>query len=116
MTLDPPRRTFPEAPKRKGVKDVDAASRAQSFKILGWALYGGIPIGGAAGFAAGHPFLGLILGPVLIWTVAMSISSLAGRGAGQVYMPSGSSTPRPEPILPRMRITKPSFSLDLPSY
>lgn len=94
MTFDPPRRTGRDVPKKHRVRDVDASARVRKVKALGLALYGGVPIGAAAGYMAGHPFLGLVLGPVLIWTVAMAVTGIAGRGAGRLYMPSGSSTPR----------------------
>jgi tetratricopeptide (TPR) repeat protein len=35
-----------------------------------------------------------MLGPLLIFSVAMGVSVVAGKGAGTLYMPSGSSTPR----------------------
>jgi tetratricopeptide (TPR) repeat protein len=94
MTLDPSRRTFKEVRKHNRVRDVDAVGRARNFKALGFALYGGVPLGLAAGSMMGHPFLGLLLGPALIWTFAMVVAAIAGRGAGVLYMPSGSSTPR----------------------
>jgi len=94
MTFDPPRKTLRDAPKGHRVGDVDAAARVRKMKALGFALYGGLPIGAAAGFAAGHPFLGLLLGPALIWTVTMAMAGLASRGAGLLFLPSGSSTPR----------------------
>ena len=63
-------------------------------KALGFSLYGGLPIGAAAGFMLGHPFWGLLLGPVLIWAVTMIVAGIAGRGVAFLYVPSGSSTPR----------------------
>lgn len=94
MTLDPPERTFKE-PRRKGqLRDVDAVARAHKFKILGWSLFGGLPMGVAAGFAAGHLLLGMVLAPALIWIVAWTIAATAGKGATLLHMPSGSSTPR----------------------
>jgi len=94
MTLEPSRRTFKEARKHNRVKDVDAAGRVRKLKALGFALYGGVPLGLAAGSMMGHPLLGLLLGPAIIWTFAMVVAAIAGRGAGVLYMPSGSSTPR----------------------
>ncbi len=94
MTLEPSRRTFKEARKHNRVKDVDAVGRVRKLKALGFALYGGVPLGLAAGSMMGHPLLGLLLGPAIIWTFAMVVAAIAGRGAGVLYMPSGSSTPR----------------------
>ncbi len=94
MTLDPPERTFKEPRKKGGLRDVDAAARAQKVKILGWSLFGGLPMGAAAGFATGHILLGMILAPALICIVAWTIATTAGKGASLIHMPSGSSTPR----------------------
>ena len=94
MTLDPPRRPDRDAPQKGKVRDVDVSARVRNMKALGFALYGGLPIGAAAGYAVGHTFLGLLLGPVLIWTVATALTEIAARGAGRLHMPSGSSTPR----------------------
>jgi len=94
MTLEPSRRTFKEARKHNRVKDVDAAGRVRKVKALAFALYGGVPLGLAAGSMMGHPLLGLLLGPAIIWTFAIVVAAIAGRGAGVLYMPSGTSTPR----------------------
>jgi len=94
MTLDPSRRTFRGARPEVKVRDVDGAARARKFKALGFALYGGIPIGIAGGVAAGHPFLGLLLGPILIWTVTMAVAGMAGRVVAFFFIPSGSPTLR----------------------
>lgn len=94
MTLEPTRRTFSEAPKGRRLRDVDAPGRARRFKVLAWALYAGVPMGAAAGFAAGHPFLGLLICPILIWTAVTVVAEVSGRGGSVLYMPSGSSTPR----------------------
>lgn len=94
MTLDPPRRTYQDAPAKKGPRDVDTAAGVRRMKTLAFALYGGLPLGGAAGFAAGHPFWGLLLGPVLIWAVTIVVAGLAGQGVAFLYLPSGSSAPR----------------------
>ena len=96
MTLDPPRRSFSEKTGKTGPKDVDAADRAQKFKALGFALYGGIPLGAAGGYLLGHVFLGVVLGPVLIYSVVVGIATVSGRGASALYMPSGSTTPKPK--------------------
>ena len=93
MTLDPPRRSYSEAP-RKGPRDVDAAGRAQKIRALGFALYAGLPAGLGTGLLVGHPIVGLLLGPSLVWLVVVGVASLAGRGASALYMPSGASTPR----------------------
>jgi tetratricopeptide (TPR) repeat protein len=94
MTLDPPARTYKEPREKGGLRDVDAVTRAHRVKILGWALFGGLPMGAAAGFAAGHIVLGMILAPLLIGTVAWIVAGVAGKGATFLHMPSGSSTPR----------------------
>lgn len=94
MTLHPKRRTFSETPNLGKLKEVDAAARAQKLQILGWALYAGVPIGGGLGFSLGHPFLGVLLGPLMVYAGVILVVRLVGKGAGTVYMPSGSSTPR----------------------
>jgi tetratricopeptide (TPR) repeat protein len=94
MALDPKRRSYSEAPENSKLRDVDAAARAQRLHGLGWSLYGGVPLGVVVGMVVGHPFLGLILGPALIFGVVSLIARSAGKGAGVLYMPSGSSTPR----------------------
>jgi len=93
MTLDPPRRTHPQVAKKGRARDVDAAARARALKAGVWALGAGLPIGGFGGYAAGHPVLGLFLGPVLIMAAFMTIQAVAGKGATLLFMPSGSSTP-----------------------
>jgi tetratricopeptide (TPR) repeat protein len=94
MTLDPPERTFKEADRKGRLRDVDARSRAEKVKILGWSLFAGLPMGAAAGFAAGHIVLGMLLAPLLIGTVAWAVAGVAGKGATLLHMPPGSSTPR----------------------
>lgn len=105
MTMERPRRTFSERPAggRRGARDVDVAGRAQKLHALGWALFAGVPLGGVAGYAFGGlllgsgllgAVLGLFLGPLLIWGVALGLAAVAGRGAGVVYSPTGTSTPR----------------------
>jgi len=94
MTLEPPRRTFTEGKPKKGIKDVDAAARAQKLHALGWSLYGGVPFGAAVGALMGNILLGAFLGPFVIYGVVVGIASLSGRGASVVYMPSGSTTPK----------------------
>jgi tetratricopeptide (TPR) repeat protein len=94
MTLDPKKRTFSEKPDLGKVREVDAAARAQRLQILGWSLAAGIPIGGGLGFLVGHPILGVLLGPALVYAGVGFVVRMAGKGAGTVYMPSGSSTPR----------------------
>jgi tetratricopeptide (TPR) repeat protein len=93
MTLDMPRRTHAEIPKKGRARDVDAAARARALKAGVWALGAGLPIGGFGGYAAGHPVLGMLLGPAVILAGVMAIQAMAGRGASLLYMPSGSSTP-----------------------
>ena len=94
MTLDPPRRTYTEKKGRRGLKDVDAPRRARQLQILGWSLYGGLPLGLAVGFLVGHAFLGALLGPLLIYGAVSTVVAFLGRGAGVVYMPYGSGVPR----------------------
>jgi tetratricopeptide (TPR) repeat protein len=95
MTLDPPRRTFKDPPPKKGrLRDVDSTEQAENLRILVWALYAGVPMGGMAGFALGHPFLGAVLGPLVIWGGARLVLHVMARGGSLIYMPSGSSTPR----------------------
>ena len=94
MTLDPPERRFKEPRKKGGLRDVDAVARAYRVKILGWSLFAGLPMGAAAGYAAGHIVLGMIVAPALIGAVAWAIAASAGQGATLLHMPSGSSTPR----------------------
>ena len=94
MTLRPPERTYSDLKDRKGLKDVDAAARAQKVKALGFALYAGLPMGLAAGFMMGHPIIGALVGPAILYTVVSVISGGAGKGAGVLYNPSGRTTPR----------------------
>ena len=94
MTLQPIRRDYPEKPKGSKLRDVDSAGRTRKLQALGWALYGGIPMGAAVGFLSGHLFLGTILGPVLIYGFVMTMAHSAGKGASALYMPSGNSTPK----------------------
>jgi tetratricopeptide (TPR) repeat protein len=96
MTLEPPRRKFPEASITKGSKDIDGAARARKLKTLAFALYGGVPLGAAAGYLLGHPVLGGLLGPALIYAIVTGIAAASGKGASALYMPSGSTTPRPK--------------------
>jgi tetratricopeptide (TPR) repeat protein len=96
MTLEPPRRQFPEGRSTKGIRDIDGAARARQLKTLAFALYGGVPLGAAAGYLLGHPILGALLGPVLIYATVSGIAAASGKGAGALYMPSGSTTPRPK--------------------
>ena len=94
MTLDPLQRRFQEPPQKKKMRDVDSVARVRKMKVLGFSLYGGLPLGAAAGFAAGHPFLGLLLGPVLIGTVTMVLAGMGGRGVSFLFIPPESSAPR----------------------
>ena len=105
MTLTPPVRSFSEKKGRKGLKDVDSAARGRKLHALGFALYGGIPMGAAAGLGMIRFFgatgvwtlalvvLGMVLGPLIIFSVAMGLSEVAGKGATTLYNPSGKSTP-----------------------
>lgn len=94
MTLEPKRRSYTEEADRPKLRNVDAADRAQKMHAWGWSLYGGLSVGGLLGFVVGHPILGAILGPMVIYSVVSLVARMAGRGASAVYMPSGSSTPR----------------------
>lgn len=94
MTLDPHMRTFRDIPGKKRMREVDGAARGRKIKTLGFALYGGLPLGAAAGFVAGHPFLGTLLGPVIIWSVATVLSGVAGRGVAFLFLPFGPGTLR----------------------
>ena len=92
--MERPRRKYTEGPRKARSRDVDAVGRARSVQALGWALFAGLPMGGLVGLVLGHPFLGLILGPGLIWLVAVGLAEIMGRGASGLYAPSGSRTPR----------------------
>ena len=94
MALDPVKRSYTAAPEKSKLRDYDAAGRTQRLHALSWALYGGLPLGGLLGGLLGHPFLGLILGPALIYGFVSLVAHSAGKGAGVLYMPSGSTTPR----------------------
>lgn len=94
MALEPPRRVFSERAPKKGLKDVDAAARAQKLQAWTWSLYGGIPLGAGAGLLMGNLLLGILLGPFVIYGVVVGIAALSGRGASILYMPSGSTTPK----------------------
>ena len=94
MVLNPPRRAFSEKEGRKGPRDVDAADRAQRLRICVWSLAAGLPFGGGVGLLLGHLFLGLLLGPFVIFAIVVALTGHAGRGASVLYMPSGATTPR----------------------
>lgn len=93
MVLNPPRRTFRE-PDRTGLRDVNAAARAQRLHAWGWSLAAGLPLGAGAGFMMGSILVGLLAGPVLIFGIVVGIATVSGRGASVLYMPSGVTTPR----------------------
>ena len=93
MALQPTRRAFSQE-KKSGLRDVDAADRAQKLKAFGFALYGGIPLGIVVGILVDQLVLCALLGPVLVYSVVMAVATLSGRGASLLYMPSGSSTPK----------------------
>lgn len=94
MSLEPIRRTYPEPPGTSKSRDVDAASRARALQAAGWALAGGLPLGGALGYVLGFAVIGALLGPFLVFGIVLGITRAAGGGAGVIYMPSGSTTPR----------------------
>ncbi|NNM03804.1 MAG: tetratricopeptide repeat protein [Gemmatimonadetes bacterium] len=94
MSLEPPRRSFRDTPKKRGLRDIDGPARGRNFKALAWSLFGGLPMGAAAGFAAGHPMLGLLLGPILVFVLTMGIAGLTGRSVAFFLVPSGSYAPR----------------------
>jgi tetratricopeptide (TPR) repeat protein len=94
MALESRRRSFSEELKRSKLKDVDSADRVQKFRARVAAIFLGGGLGGLLGFLLGHPILGLLLGPVLVYSVVMGVANSAGKGAEVLYMPSGSSTPR----------------------
>jgi tetratricopeptide (TPR) repeat protein len=94
MALDPPRRAFKEERSRKGLKDFDAAARAQRMHVWGWSLYAGVPFGVGVGLLTGHFVPGVLLGPVIIFGVVTGIAKASGRGASILYMPTGATTPR----------------------
>jgi tetratricopeptide (TPR) repeat protein len=94
MVLDPKRRQYSEAPHNSKLKDIDAVARTQKLRALGLSLYGGGFQGLVAGSVVGHPFLGVIIGPALIYTFVTLVAHFAGKGAGALHMPSGSTTPK----------------------
>ena len=94
MALKPPKRSYSEEPRKSKLKDIDSAGRAQKLHAMGWSLFGGGGLGLALGIFLGHPFFGLLLGPVLVYSVVMAVANTAGEGAGTLYMPSGNSTPK----------------------
>lgn len=75
-----------------GRKDVDQAERTNVLRAFTWSLPGAL-LGGLAVVAGGSPLLGFA-----IWAATFAIpliaSSLGGRAAGNLYNPSGRSTPR----------------------
>ena len=94
MTLAPKRRSYSEGPHNSKLKDIDAVARTQKLHGLGWSLFGGLPLGAFVGILVGHPFLGAVIGPLLIYAFVLLVAHSAGKGAGVLYMPSGSTTPR----------------------
>jgi hypothetical protein len=86
--------TYKEPQKTGRLKDVDATARAEKLRVLGWSLFAGLPMGAMAGMMMGQVFLGMVLAPAVIWTVAMIVSGTAGKGAVFLGVSSGSSTPR----------------------
>ena len=73
---------------------MDARGRAQKLQILGWSLYGGLPLGLIVGSLLGQTILGGIVGPLLIYAAVYAFAKGVGRGAAFLHLPSGSSTPR----------------------
>ena len=94
MALKPQKRSYSVEPRKSKLKDIDSFNRAQKFRAMLWALLFGGGLGALLGFFLGHPFLGLLLGPVLVYSVVMGVANTAGKGAGVLYMPSGNSTPK----------------------
>jgi tetratricopeptide (TPR) repeat protein len=95
MTLEPPRRAYKDHPGKRGrLKDVDARAQGEKFRILIWALAAGLPMGGLAGWALGRELLGAILGPLIIYGVAVLVLEGSGRAASLLFLSSGSSTPK----------------------
>jgi len=94
MALEPTKRSFSVEPRKSKLQDIDSVNRAQKLRVIVWALPIGGGLGAVLGASLGHPFLGLLLGPLLVYSVAMGVANSAGKGAGVIYMPSGSSTPR----------------------
>jgi hypothetical protein len=90
------RRTFTAPPPRGRLRDGDSAGKAQRLKAAAWS-YAGVAIGLMAGFAAGLPLMGVLLGGLIggatIYGLTMLIASGTGRLAGMLYGPSGRGTP-----------------------
>ena len=92
-------RAFIRAFERGPIRDVDSEARSQSIAILALGATAGIVMGAALGYFLfrWHPFLGaLVLGipfALAIWGTTETIVRTFGGVAGQLYTPSGTSTP-----------------------
>lgn len=74
-------------------KNVDQVERIYMFRILTFSVPAGAFLGLLAGSRIGHPVLGLLVGGALAALIPKAIIEAAGRMSGQLYNPSGSSTP-----------------------
>ena len=63
------------------------------FRALVLSLMGGGGMGLVGGSVVGHPFLGILLGVILVYGVSMGMAHQAGRAASLFYGGSGSSAP-----------------------
>lgn len=85
--------------RERPIRDVDSESRSQAIAILALGSMAGIIMGGALGFFLfrWHPLLGAVLLGVpfalAIWAATEVIVRTSGRVAGQLFTPSGASTP-----------------------
>ena len=74
-------------------KNVDQVERIYMFRILTFSVPAGGLLGLLAGSRMGHPFLGLLAGGALAALIPKAIIEATGKMSGQLYNPSGSSTP-----------------------
>jgi tetratricopeptide (TPR) repeat protein len=94
------RRTFSEPPKRRGLKDVDAAERVTRLRAAVFGVYGGALGWALALFFAerGAPFWVVVLCPLAGWLFVslgtLLITGSAGSAASVLYAPSSGAPPR----------------------
>jgi len=98
----PPQRRHNQL-KKSRQRDTDLAARARNFRAMVGAVPGAI-LGFIGGFRAMiysesalapfYPFIGLVIGAIVVFTLVMIATGTGGRAAAVLYNPSGKTTPR----------------------
>ncbi len=83
--------------KKPLLRDVDSAGRAQKLQAAAWSLVGAFIVGllGGMRYGVAGVVVGGAAGGLIIWLLVELLADRAGRAAGSIFMPSGSSTPGP---------------------